>query len=190
MAWERWAHRLLRLNRLLRLSLPQSRLCSHPSAGVRRNAIQVLPVEPVSAQAIVKAGLLQDSDAQVRLAAFLGLADQPATDEAAKAVVAALRGGAVAGDVWLPEAATAAAARNDEAFLKSLAAHGEKPAGPELIAIATRVAEHWARGGPVDGAQGLLASMAGGDQAADRSDHPRTGPRLAQGQARAAGQGG
>ncbi len=70
---------------------------SHPSAGVRRNAIQVLPAERSSARSIVTAGLLQDSDAQVRLAAFLGLADQPATDEAAKAVVAALRGGAARG---------------------------------------------------------------------------------------------
>ena len=50
--------------------------------------------------------------------------------------MAALRGGAVGGDVWLPEAATSAAARNDAAFLKALAARGEKPAGPELIAIA------------------------------------------------------
>ena len=64
--------------------------------------------------------------------------------------MAALRGGAVDGDVWLADAATAAAARNDAAFLKALAARGEKPAGPELIAIATRVAEHWARGGPAE----------------------------------------
>ena len=123
---------------------------THPSAGVRRNAVQVLPRDARSASAIVAAGLLRDPDAQVRLAAFLGLADQPATDEAAAALVAALRGGAVAGDVWLAEAATAAAARNDAAFLKALAARGEKRRpGPELIAIATRVAEHWARGGPV-----------------------------------------
>ncbi len=142
---------------------------SHPSAGVRRNAIQVLPAEPRSAQAIIAAGLLHDGDAQVRLAAFLGLADQPATEQAATALVAALRGGAVAGDVWLPEAATAAAARNDAAFLKALAARTSKPAGAELIAIATRVAEHWARGGPVDATQGVLASMAGGDQAASEA---------------------
>ncbi len=138
---------------------------SHPSAGVRRNAIQVLPREARAAAAIVSAGVLSDGDAQVRLAAFLGLADQPATPEAAVAVVRALRGGAVDGDVWLPEAATAAAARNDAAFLKELSARGSKPAGPELIAIVSRVAEHWARGGPADLAQGVLASLPGGEPA-------------------------
>ncbi len=141
----------------------------HPSAGVRRNAIQVLPHEPRSSSAIVSAGLLLDGDAQVRMAGFLGLADQPATKEAASALVAALRAGAVGGDVWLPEAATSAAARNDAEFLKALSARGEKAAGPELIAIASRVAEHWARGGPGDGAQGLLASLPGGDPAVNEA---------------------
>ncbi len=141
----------------------------HPSAGVRRNAIQVLPRESRSASAIVSAGLLRDPDAQVRMAAFLGLADQPASGEAGVAVVAALRGGMVAGDVWLPDAATAAAARNDAAFLKALAARGAKPAGAEIIAIASRVAEHWARGGPASEAQGLLASLPGGEPAVNEA---------------------
>jgi uncharacterized protein len=139
----------------------------HPSAGVRRNAIQVLPRNANSVSAIVSAGLLRDHDAQVRMAAFLGLAEQPASGVAADGIVLALRGGNVANDVWLPDAATAAAAKNDAAFLKSLpmAARAMRLWAPEVLQIATRVAEHWARGAKVDEAQSLLIAFAGGEPA-------------------------
>src|SRR3954454_20071107 len=39
----------------------------HPSAGVRRNAVQVLPLGPDSVGAIMAAGLTRDADPQVRL---------------------------------------------------------------------------------------------------------------------------
>ena len=58
----------------------------HPSAGVRRNAAQVLPADPRSASAILAAGLLSDPDPQVRLAALLSLADLPPADEVATAL--------------------------------------------------------------------------------------------------------
>jgi putative membrane-bound dehydrogenase-like protein len=54
-----------------------TRALSHPSAGVRRNAVQVLPGNASSAHAILAAGVLNDDDAQVRLAALLALADMP-----------------------------------------------------------------------------------------------------------------
>ncbi len=54
-------------------------------------------------------------------------------------------------DRWLADAATAVAARNDLSFLKALSAHQpRKRVGAEVLAIAGRVAEHWARGGPGD----------------------------------------
>ena len=77
--------------------------------------------------AILSAGLLTDPDPQVRLAALLALADQPPSDEAAKAVADVLRGGLAGDDHWLADAATAAAARNDRAFLKAIAATGARP---------------------------------------------------------------
>jgi putative heme-binding domain-containing protein len=114
--------------------------------------------------------LLRDSDAQVRLAAFLGLADQPPTDLAAAALARALRAGVVRGDAWLADAATAAAARNDAPFLKTLAARSAAgPAGPETLEIAAIVAEHWARGGPTDKVGALLASLSGGEPAVNES---------------------
>jgi putative membrane-bound dehydrogenase-like protein len=141
----------------------------HPSAGVRRNAVQVLPRGGRSAEAVLSAGLLTDPDPQVRLAAMLALADLPPSDEAAKAIVDVLRRGLARNDHWLGDAATSAAARNDRAFLKATAATADKAAaqrpGPDVLRIVERVAEHWARGGPVEEVGGLLASLKGGDAA-------------------------
>jgi len=142
----------------------------HPSPGVRRNAAQVLPSDLRSAIALVSLGLLRDPDAQVRLAALLGLADQPPFDATAKALVSVVRDGAVRNDPWLADAATAAAARNDLSFLKALAARqGDRRAGPEVLAIAGRVAEHWARGGPSGQAAMLVAALPGGEPAVNEA---------------------
>jgi uncharacterized protein len=139
---------------------------AHPSPGVRRNAVQVLPVDGRSAAAIASSGLLRDPDAQVRLAAFLAVADQPPSEPVATAVAAALKAGVVQGDAWLLDAATAAAARNDAAFLKVIAARSEgRPAGAEVIRIVDRVAEHWARGVPSVQVAALLAGLPGGEPA-------------------------
>ncbi len=141
----------------------------HPSAGVRRNAAQVLPVDVRSALAILSAGLLQDPDAQVRLAALLSLADQPPRDQAGAAVALALRAGLATNDQWLADAAMAAGARNAESFLKALARQGKVPAGGPVLTIADRVAEHWARGGPTESVGSFLAALTGGEPAVNES---------------------
>jgi putative membrane-bound dehydrogenase-like protein len=157
----------------------------HPSAGVRRMAAQVLPHEPKSATAVNAAGLLHDPDPQVRLAALLCLADQPPSKEVATALAVALRGGIAKGDPWLADAATAAAARNDLAFLEAIARREKVPAGPEVLVITSRVAEHAARGGPTETVGNCLASLIGGEPAVNESilrglaqgwpkDHPAT----------------
>ncbi len=143
---------------------------AHPSAGVRRNALQVLPHDIVSEVAVLDKGLLSDPDGQVRLAALLALADQPPYGEAAEAMAIALRKGLARNDHWIYDAATAAAARNDRAFLKAIAARGDGGrAGAEVLAIAERVAEHWARGGPIDGVGLVLAGLKGGEPAVDEA---------------------
>ncbi|WP_435015917.1 PVC-type heme-binding CxxCH protein [Tundrisphaera sp. TA3] len=96
----------------------------HPSAGVRRNAAMVLPRAEEADPVARAANLLGDPDPQVRLAAMLALADQPASDAAADAIVKALFAGMLKGDKWLVDAATAAAARNDAKFLERLATPG------------------------------------------------------------------
>src|SRR5438132_992954 len=62
----------------------------HRSAGVRRNAVQVLPRTAESVTAIRNAGLIQDPDAQVRLMTLLALADLPPAAAAGETVVAVL----------------------------------------------------------------------------------------------------
>ncbi len=120
----------------------------HPSAGVRRNAVQVLPHDARAAEAVRAAGLLADPDAQVRLAALLALADAPESPAAAEALVLALVEGKVDGDRWLTDAATAAAAGHAGPFLRALSGRGfdRSSPSPATLAIAGRVAEHRARG--------------------------------------------
>lgn len=137
----------------------------HPSAGVRRNALMVLPHDDAVAGRILEAGLLKDEDPQVRLAAFLAVSRMPASPAVAESVASALRRGAVDDDRWLPDAATAAAAANAEHFLDLLAeSRLDGQASPATREIARRVAEHLARGGSgVEAGHVLIAlSKAGG----------------------------
>ena len=154
----------------------------HPSAGVRRNAIQVLPRDAKSADAIVSAGLLRDPDAQVRLAASWAWPINPPSTARPLAVVAGLAETARVRRRLAAEAATAAAATNDAAFLSVVAASGQaasrsardppdrEPGGRALGARR-----------PGDEAGGLLTSLPGGDRppSTKRSFEgwPAAGPR-------------
>ncbi|HEY7429020.1 MAG TPA: PVC-type heme-binding CxxCH protein [Gemmataceae bacterium] len=132
----------------------------HPSAGVRRNAVAVLPRGADTVTAIVRARLLHDSDPQVRLAALLALADLPADPGAAEAILDALKDAPTRQDRWLGDAATSAAAAHAEAFLtKALARNGSTPIPPALLTLVERVAEHHARGGPTKTVYSLLAAL-------------------------------
>ncbi|MEM7234380.1 MAG: plastocyanin/azurin family copper-binding protein, partial [Planctomycetota bacterium] len=126
----------------------------HPSAGVRRNAIQVLANSAESTFAVLGAGLLHDRDAHVRLAAFLKLADCPPSTTAAAAILAGLHRPNNANDRWIPDAATSAAATNDQSFLvawlsaSSASGHGAHDhTAHKLMGIVKRVATHYAQRG-------------------------------------------
>jgi hypothetical protein len=138
----------------------------HVSAGVRRNAVQVLPKTPLGTAAIFDQRLLHDDDAQVRLMAFLALADRPPTVEAGEQIVAALSEPRNLNDRWIPDAATCAAAKNDRHFLRAVAER-ESPASG-LLPVATIVAEHYARGTPLDSIRGIIGRLTNADpRAAD-----------------------
>jgi putative membrane-bound dehydrogenase-like protein len=137
---------------------------SHPSPGVRLNAIQVLPRDAKSITAILGAGLLNDVDANVRLAAMLALADQPAPKTSAgQAVIDALSKPNNASDKLITDAATAAAARHSVEFLTALAE--QKKPNDKLLSVALIVAEHYARGGPVDSIKAVIGKLADADPA-------------------------
>jgi len=106
---------------------------------------------------------IEDPDAQVRLAALLALAECEPDPTAGQALAAAIHRGMLKNDSILVDAATAAAARNDESFLIAIARPADRPLEVEGRLIAARVAEHFARGGPVTQVVDLLRSLAGGD---------------------------
>ncbi len=133
---------------------------THRSAGVRLNAVKVLPNRPESVATILaSSGPLDDADAQVRLASFLALADLPAASPVGKALVSAMRKPANLQDRWIPDALTSAAARNAAGFITAVV--GEKSLGSNERTIVTTVAAHYARGGPDDIGRTLAALAAG-----------------------------
>ncbi len=138
----------------------------HPSAGVRRNAIQVLPSMQVvnvpifdaSHVALGHSGVLNDPDAQVRLAAILALADLPPTDSSAL-ITAGLSTDSKGpmSDRWMADAVIAAAANHGVKYLEALsprfAPEGisllkNQPDNNPVFGVIRRVAEHIARGKP------------------------------------------
>ncbi len=126
---------------------------AHPSAAVRRNALQVLPSSPWSMQEIERLSMVNDGDVQVRLAALLVLADQPSSPVAGKLVAGrALDMANTMNDRWLRDAVTSAASVHALPFLESLTKTDLTPQkGPyipwETIApVVERVTEHLARG--------------------------------------------
>ncbi|WP_406695552.1 PVC-type heme-binding CxxCH protein [Singulisphaera sp. Ch08] len=133
----------------------------HPSAGVRMNALKVLPRNRQSLEAILTKRLLDDPDALVRLNALLALSEMPESSGVGKAVAALLLKPENAGDRWIPDAATAVAARNALGFLQAVAE--VKPGSPRLLAVTSIVAEHYARGGPLLTVNTLINSLGDAD---------------------------
>lgn len=122
-----------------------SQALQHPSAGVRRNAIAVLPASQAGLDLLLKhRQLFSDRDAQVRLQAILTLADMP-TSTAAGSLVAELANRET--DNVLIDAITSAGSTHAVAFLESIAS-GDEPVSDRLILIAQRISEHVGRGNP------------------------------------------
>ena len=133
---------------------------SHPSDGVRRNAALSLSGFRAWVKEMVAAGMLEDRSPQVRLAALLAVADTAPDDAFALGLAEALASGAIDHDRWLPDAATAAAAKNDKAFLSAIASRTfAKPPSLALPLVVSRVSEHFARGGPISEVGPLLAKL-------------------------------
>jgi putative membrane-bound dehydrogenase-like protein len=100
---------------------------THPSAGVRRTAVTVLPRTAEALKVILSSKLLDDPDAQVRLAALLAISEMPPSIAAGSAIYQILQQTRNYEDRWIPDAATIAAARHDSAFLRAVFA-SYKPA--------------------------------------------------------------
>lgn len=102
----------------------------HPSGGVRKAAVDVLPRTDAGLAAVLEGKLLADPDPQVRKSALLAVAETPAgAASAGKAIYDATASAAVGEDRWLIDAATIAAARHDAQFLQSAVAAFKLPDG-------------------------------------------------------------
>lgn len=97
---------------------------SHPSAGVRRAAIEVLPKTAASFQAINKAKLFEDKDYRVRLAAVLATTEMTSSAEIGKALVGMAEKEENFSDMWLRHALTIASKLNETHFKAAFRARG------------------------------------------------------------------
>jgi putative membrane-bound dehydrogenase-like protein len=131
----------------------------HPSAAVRRSAVLVLPRDSRATELLIARGLLNDPDAQVRLAAALALAEMPSSALVGERLVEMLERPENAGDRWIPDAATAAAARHALSFLRAVAAR-KSPGAGRVREIVQAVAEHLARGADVAALGPVLTALA------------------------------
>lgn len=136
----------------------------HPSAGVRRNAIAVLPSTSQSLQAMVSANALADEDDQVVLAALLKMSDLAETD-AGEILAEAFGQQDITSDRWLRDALTSAAAAHSEQFLSAtLLSSGRIP--QPAMEVLSRVSEHFARSKPSADSIRVLLSVMESSQAA------------------------
>ena len=142
------------------------RMFSHPSAGVRRAALAAIPLDHamlthICNEATASRGVLFDSDSQVRLASLQAIADYQESHAPALQVLADLLSNNVyAGDRWLTDALTSAAAQQAErsGSIPGLI-HAGEPAENTSPQTVTRIAEHLARGTP-DDVERILHSLA------------------------------
>tara|TARA_R110002049_G_scaffold285698_4_gene467164 strand:+ start:357407 stop:361843 length:4437 start_codon:yes stop_codon:yes gene_type:complete len=136
-----------------------TRAISHPSAGVRLNAVGVLPETQQTVDAIAAANLIADNDHQVVLATLLKLSDVNGADAGALVAKAAANP-MVSGDRWLCDALVSAGAMHATGFLAALLQNRE-PLGVGSLACVTRVSEHFARLRPdAQMTEALLSAMA------------------------------
>jgi putative membrane-bound dehydrogenase-like protein len=111
---------------------------AHPAAGVRRTAIQVLPKNQAGLDALLQANVLQDADLHTRLAAFVALADMPASAGAGQALFTASHQADNEKDPALAQAIFAAVTRHQAGFRSAMGQHKHQAAGMGLM---SRIAE-------------------------------------------------
>jgi uncharacterized protein len=93
------------------------RALGHPSAGVRANAVQVLPESEDSIREILRAGLLDDEHLNVRLKTLNALAGQPVSVRAGEEIYRMLQREENLSDTWIRQAAALAGAVHNQGFL-------------------------------------------------------------------------
>lgn len=113
----------------------------HPAPGVRRAAIQTLPLNrPEVVQQLIASGVTQDTDLRVRLSAFLALSDVAPSPRVGEILFAAVQQKENVEDKWLSHALLIAGAMHRQAFMDE---YRQKIGPPDLSnsdgALAARI---------------------------------------------------
>ena len=139
----------------------------HTSAAVRRAGMMVYPRLEESVAVLLESGALEDPNLLNRKAALLTLSELSSDRAAGRAVFNLLGSSENTADRWILDAATAAAAKHDASFIKSVldgisltAAPGSE-LGDGLGRVVRRVTTHYAQRGPVDSIVNTLTSLEG-----------------------------
>ncbi len=99
---------------------------NHPSAGVRKAAIQILSKLHWTEEAVTKSKVLNDKDPNTRLAAIVSLVEIAPSESLGKTLYELSLEESIKSDEWLSKAVYAAANQHKKGFINSfLAAHPE-----------------------------------------------------------------
>ena len=112
---------------------------SHPSAGVRKNAVRVIPKNQSALDAILAANLLEDPNLQARKNAIVAVSEMPTSAEVSKKLLAISSNVDNAKDEYLPQAIFAAALTHPSAFEGIEVA--PKSDADSLMGVADRIAK-------------------------------------------------
>ena len=93
---------------------------NHPSAGVRKAAIQVLPKTEWTTQALLASGMLYDRDKHTQLAAILEASKMPVSDKIGKILFDLSLDSELEKDDWLSRAVYIAATRHKYGFINAI----------------------------------------------------------------------
>ncbi|MBA2761546.1 MAG: dehydrogenase, partial [Segetibacter sp.] len=103
---------------------------SHPAAGVRKAAVQVLPKNQNAVAAIQTSNLLSDPNLNTRLAAVLAVTAMPTSPKLGELIYAATLKPENGNDEWLSRALLAAAITHEDGFRTTAAK--APPASPKI----------------------------------------------------------
>jgi plastocyanin len=114
---------------------------NHPSAGVRKNAVSVLPKTEASLKAILDANLLNDLDLNSRKAVFLAIAEMPASPEVSQLLLNASQDEKNTADSYLPQAMFAAVITHPSSFNGGTAGLTEIDKPDSLLSLEERLSK-------------------------------------------------
>ncbi|AKP53966.1 PVC-type heme-binding CxxCH protein [Cyclobacterium amurskyense] len=113
----------------------------HPAAGVRKNAIRVLPKSEEVLKAILDANLIKDKDLNTRKEALLAIAEMPSSPDVSDLLLAASQDDENASDEYIPQALFAATITHPSAFDPSSTALQQIDKADSLLTLEERVAK-------------------------------------------------